>query len=136
MSENKTKQTGTDPKDFLKSIENESMRKDSEMLLEIMGEITNEKPKMWGSSIIGFGKYHYKYESGREGDFFLVGFSPRKQAISLYINGDFDGYDALMADLGKYKKGASCIYIKKLDDVDVPTLKKLVKKSAERLINT
>jgi hypothetical protein len=91
---------------------------------------------MWGSSIIGFGNYHYVYASGREGDYFLTGFSPRKQNLTLYIMAGFDQYDELMKKLGKYKTGKSCLYIKKLEDIDLSTLRELVKQSVEHMAQT
>ena len=96
-----------------------------------MSKVTGEPPKMWGSSIVGFGTYHYRYESGREGDFMEVGFSPRKAALTLYIMSGFDGAPELMEKLGRYKTGKSCLYVKKLDDVHRPTLKKLVQRSVK-----
>ena len=97
----------------------------------MMREITGLKPEMWGPSIIGFGDYHYRYDSGREGDMFLTGFSPRKQSLSLYIMAGFDSYDDLLARLGKHRKGASCLYINKLADVDMDVLRELVRESFE-----
>ncbi len=94
-----------------------------------MKEITGEEPTLWGDSIVGFGRYHYTYESGREGDWFLTGFSPRKQNLTLYIMAGFDDYDDLMNKLGKYKTGKSCLYVKKLQDIDLPILKQLIKQS-------
>ncbi len=91
---------------------------------------------MWGTSIVGFGSYHYKYASGRENEWFLVGFSPRKQNLTLYIMSGFDDYESLLADLGKYKTGKSCLYINKLEDVDLPTLRELVKKSVTHMAET
>jgi hypothetical protein len=102
---------------------------DSFKILEMMKKITKEEPKMWGPSIVGFGNYHYKYESGREGDFFITGFSPRKQNLVLYIMPGFKRYTELMNKLGKYKTGKSCLYIKKLEDVDIKVLKELISKS-------
>ena len=95
----------------------------------MMKTITNNEPKMWGTSIIGFGDYHYEYKSGREGDFFLTGFSPRKQNLTLYINGGFDKYGDLLEKLGKYKTSKACLYIKKLADVDIQVLQEIVTKS-------
>jgi len=91
--------------------------------------ITGEKPKMWGETIVGFGSYHYKYASGREGDWFLTGFSPRKTAMSLYIMPGYGQFDAIMARLGKHKTGRACLYISKLDDVDLAVLEELITKS-------
>jgi hypothetical protein len=131
MSENKTKATTDSVQDFLDKVTPEEKKKDSMQVLKIMGEITKEKPKMWGSAIVGFGDYHYKYESGREGDFFLVGFSPRKAALTLYIMGGFDNYDDLMGKLGKFKTGKSCLYVKSLEDINIDVLKQLIKESVE-----
>ena len=115
--------------DFLKNVENEKWQTDSYAILDLMKEVTGEEPKMWGTSIIGFGSYHYKYESGREGDWFTVGFSPRKQNLSLYIMSGFSEYDALLAKLGKHKTGKSCLYVNKIEDVDQDVLKALIKQS-------
>lgn len=98
-----------------------------------MQEVTGAEPRLWGSSIVGFGDYHYKYESGREGDWFVTGFSPRKQNLTLYIMAGFDNYDQLLSRLGKYKTGKSCLYINKLDDVDLDVLKELVAQSAAHM---
>jgi hypothetical protein len=136
MAESKTQKTEESVEAFLNSVAHEKRRTDSFKVLELMKEVTGKEPKMWGSSIIGFGDYHYKYESGREGDWFLTGFSPRKQSLTLYIMAGFDEYDELMASLGKYKTGKSCLYINKLEDVDLPTLKQLVKKSAAHMAET
>jgi hypothetical protein len=136
MAELKTQKTDDSVEAFLNSVEHEKRRTDSFKVLELMKKVTGAEPKMWGSSIVGFGDYHYKYESGREGDWFLAGFSPRKQNLTLYIMAGFDEYDALMAKLGKYKTGKSCLYINKLEDVDLPTLRQLVKKSTEHMVQT
>jgi uncharacterized protein YdhG (YjbR/CyaY superfamily) len=101
-----------------------------------MQAVTKGPPQMWGSSIVGFGSYHYKYASGREGDWFIVGFSPRKQNLTLYIISGFDQYAALLKKLGKYKTAKSCLYINRLDDIDLPTLKELVKQSVKHMIKT
>lgn len=125
----KTKETTASVPRFLASIEDEQKRKDSRKLLAMMKEVTGEKPKMWGPSIVGFGSYRYRYESGREGDWFLTGFSPRKQALTLYIMSGFSQYEALLRKLGKFKTGKACLYVKKLDDVDWATLRTLVERS-------
>ncbi|MTI21002.1 DUF1801 domain-containing protein [Fulvivirga sp. RKSG066] len=135
MAELKTKINDSSVTDFLNSVEDEGKREDSYRVLEIMKEITGEEPKMWGTSIVGFGSYHYKYESGREGDWFVAGFSPRKQAITLYIMSGFSKYDELMSKLGKYKTGKSCLYIKKLSDVDEEVLKELITTSVNYISN-
>jgi hypothetical protein len=129
MAENKTKATDASVEDFLNSIPDENKRKDAFQVLEIMKNITKEKPTMWGSGMVGFGNYHYKYASGREGDIFLTGFSPRKQDLTIYINGGFEPHKELMEQLGKYKTGKVCLYIKKLEDIKLPVLKKLIKAS-------
>lgn len=126
---NKTSINEGDVMAFLNGLEDEKRKVDSFKTLEIMSNITNEEPKMWGGSIVGFGDYHYKYESGREGDFFKVGFSPRKQNLTLYIMAGFDKFEELMSQLGKYKTGKSCLYIKKIEDVDIDILKELVTES-------
>jgi hypothetical protein len=129
MAELKTKPNSKDVTEFLESVEHEKRRQDSYEILELMKKVTGEEPKMWGDSIIGFGSYHYKYESGREGDWFITGFSPRKQNLSLYIMAGFDDYEELMNKLGKHKTGKSCLYINKLEDVNLEVLEELVKKS-------
>ena len=131
MAENKTQKTGVSAEEFIASVENKRRREDGLTLLEMMREITGLDPEMWGPSIIGFGDYHYKYESGREGDMLLTGFSPRKQSLSLYIMAGFASYDDLLGRLGKHRKGASCLYINKLADVDMEVLRELVRESFE-----
>ena len=131
MAELKTKPNKLSVKKFLDQIEDDQKRKDSYVILEMMKDISKEEPKMWGTSIIGFGDYHYKYASGREGDWFKTGFSPRKQNLTLYIMSAFKEDDDLLKKLGKYKTGKSCLYIKQLEDVDVKVLKKMIKKSVE-----
>ena len=132
MAENKTQKTGASVEEFLNSVENKRRREDGFTVLKMMKEITGLEPEMWGPSIIGFGSYHYKYESGREGDIFLTGFSPRKQSMSLYIMDGFDGCEDLLSKLGKHRKGASCLYINKLADVNMDVLRELVQQSFDR----
>jgi len=127
MAELKTKQTEQSVEKFLNSIADKKKREDCFTVLEMMKQITKMDPKMWGPSIVGFGTYHYKYESGHEGDMCMIGFSPRKQNLTLYILPGFGKYKELMKKLGKYKTGKSCLYINKLEDVDIATLKKLIK---------
>ena len=127
--EPKTKRTKASVAKFLKSIENEKRRADATVVCEEMKKITKCRPEMWGPSIIGFGSYHYVYASGQEGDWPVCGLSPRKQSLTLYIMAGFDGYDELMSNLGKYKTGKSCLYINKLEDVHMPTLRKLIRAS-------
>ena len=133
MAELKTKPTEHSVEEFLDSIENEKKRLDSFAILKLMKDITKVRPKMWGPSIVGFGSYHYKYESGREGDWFLTGFSPRKQNLTLYIMSGFNRYEELMKHLGKYKTGKGCLYINKLEDVDPARLRELVVLSVDYL---
>lgn len=136
MTELKTKRNKGDVEAFLNSVPEEKKRQDSFTILELMKKITGEQPEMWGESIVGFGSYRYKYESGREGDWFMTGFSPRKQNLTLYIMSGFDEYDHLLGKLGKYKTGKSCLYIKKIDDIDQDVLRELVKKSVEHMEET
>ena len=128
MVENKTKPHNASVSAFLKAVENERRRSDALVVNELMTRITGEKPKMWGASIVGFGSYHYEYESGKEGDFFLTGFSPRKASLVLYIMPGYGEMDEYLARLGKHKTGKSCFYINKLDDVDLAVLEKLIEK--------
>ena len=132
---NKTVPTTDSVQSYLDSIEPEQKRQDAIAILEIMREATKLEPVMWGK-IVGFGKYHYKYASGREGDSALTGFAARKQALTLYIMAGFDDYDELKQKLGKFEAGVGCLYIKRLSDVHVPTLKKLIQKSARHMAKT
>jgi Domain of unknown function (DU1801) len=129
MAELKTKRTDESVEKYLKGITDPVKRQDSLTVLKLMAEITGQKPKMWGASIIGFGSYHYKYASGQEGDWPIVGFSLRKQNLTLYVLNGSAGEDELLQKLGKHSTGKSCLYIKRLDDVDMPTLKRLIKRS-------
>ncbi|MCG2785270.1 MAG: DUF1801 domain-containing protein [Anaerolineae bacterium] len=129
MSENKTQKTNASVIDFLNSIPDEKKRQDCLTVFEIMRQVTGLEPKMWGASIVGFGDVHYKYASGREGDWFKVGFSPRKQNLTLYIMDGFPRYQSLLADLGKHKTGVSCLYINKLADIDLDVLKEMIGQS-------
>ncbi len=133
MSDLKTQRNDGDVRAYLESVANQRRREDSLAVLDIMGEITGEAAEMWGSSIVGFGSYRYKYASGREGDWFLTGFAPRKQSLTLYIMPGFEGYEGLMSRLGKYKTGKSCLYINKLDDVNLDVLRELIAESVERM---
>lgn len=133
MTKLKTQKNKASVEDFLNSVTNEKKRKDSFKIMELMREVTGEKPAMWGKSIVGFGSYHYKYASGREGDWFLTGFSPRKQSLTLYIMPGFDRYESLLGNLGKYKTGKSCLYINKLEDVDRTILQEIIKQSVNHL---
>ena len=136
MAEPKTKRTHRSVRQFLKTVEHPGRRKDCEAVIEMMREVTGEEPAMWGDSIVGFGQYHYKYASGREGDWPLTGVSPRKRNLTLYIMAGFDRYDALMSKLGKHTTGSSCLYINKLEDVDPAVLRKLVAESVAHMRKT
>ena len=131
MAELKTKQTTEDVGEFINRFaDSEQKRKDSFELLKLMQDFTGYEPKMWGASIIGFGSYHYKSErSSQEGDWPLIGFSPRKAAISLYVYTGAKEHEHLLADLGKYKMGKACIYVKRLSDINQDVLKKIMKES-------
>jgi hypothetical protein len=133
MSEPKTRPNEQSVGDFLAGVEDEQKRNDCFRLIEIMQKITGEPAVMWGGSIVGFGTYHYKYASGREGDWPLTGFSPRKRNLTLYIMSGFSRYDELMAALGTYKTGKACLYVKSLDDVDHDTLTELIALSVDHM---
>jgi hypothetical protein len=126
MAELKTQKTDGDVDAFLDAIEDEARREDCKTVRALMEEVVGAPATMWGKAIVGFGSYHYTYASGREGDWMEVGFSPRKQNLTLYIMPGFGSYDDLMARLGKFKTGKSCLYIKKLTDVDMDVLRELV----------
>ena len=133
---NKTQLTGKSVAQFLNSIEDDHRRKDCKAIAKIMKEATGYPAKMWGDAIIGFGQYHYKYASGREGDWFLAGFSPRKNNLALYIIAGLTKFEDLVAQLGKFKTGKSCLYINSLDDIDTEILKELVRRSVQSLSKT
>jgi len=135
MSGNKTIPTSQSVDEFIASIPDDQKRKDCIALQQLMIEITEEEPVMWGNSIVGFGEYHYKYDSGREGDMLMTGFSPRSQNISIYIISGFKRYEALMKTLGKHKTGKSCLYVKRLSDIDIDVLKDLIATSYEHTKN-
>ncbi len=136
MAELKTKLNDGDVQGFLNAVTDERQRRDSFALVDLMRKITGDEPKMWGSSIVGFGSYHYKYASGREGDWFVTGFSPRKQNMTLYIMAGFSRYGELLKKLGKHKIGKSCLYIKSLDDIDLETLAEMVEQSVRHVAKT
>ena len=129
MATNKTQPTPIKVSEFIAGIEDSRKRADCKELMKLMREVTGKRATMWGPSIVGFGKYHYKYASGREGDFFLTGFAPRKQALTIYIINGFDAHAELMEKLGKFKTGKSCLYVKSLDAIDRAVLKDLVEAS-------
>lgn len=131
MAELKTKVNDQSVTAFLEANPDEKRRKDCFTILEMMEKATGAEPKMWGDSIVGFGSYHYKYASGQEGDWPITGFSPRKQALTLYLMSGFDGYESILGRLGKYKTGKACLYIKKLEDVDLTVLQELIDQSVQ-----
>lgn len=133
MAEPKTQPTDESVEDFLNAIPDEQKRADAFAVLKLMKQVTRAEPQMWGSSIVGFGRYRLKYASGREGDWPLAAFSPRKQNLTLYIMAGFEGYADLLKKLGKFKTGKACLYVNKLADVDLPTLKELVKQSVKHM---
>jgi len=132
MAQLKTVSTEIDPFDFIERVDDDQKQKDAKELIALMKKITGKPPKMWGPSIIGFGKYRYKYESGREGEICMTGFSPRKPNLVLYLGHVLENKE-LMAKLGKHKTSKSCLYIKKLDDIDRGVLKKLVEWSVKEM---
>lgn len=132
MAEPKTKKTRQNVQEFIAGVD-EKRRADCQTLIDLMRDVTGDEPAMWGPSIVGFGSYHYKYASGREGDWPLTGFSPRKQNLTLYIMSGFDTYDALLGKLGKHSTGKSCLYVKKLEDVDMAMLRELVEQSVAHM---
>lgn len=136
MAELKTQPNDQDVEAFLNGIDDEKKRRASFTVMEIMAKATGDAPRMWGDSIVGFGTYRYKYASGREGEWFLTGFSPRKRNLTLYIMSGFDEYDALLGNLGKHKTGKSCLYINKIKDVDLDVLRDLVERSVQHMIET
>jgi len=129
MSSNKTVKTDKTVENFINGVADEKKRNNSREMISLMKKITGSEPKMWGSSLVGFGQYHYKYDSGREGDFFLTGFSPRKTAFTIYIMPGFERYGELMGKLGPHKTGKSCLYVKNLDVVDLGVLEEIIQDS-------
>ncbi|GIV76871.1 DUF1801 domain-containing protein [Litorilinea aerophila] len=129
----KTRPTDGDVEAYLQAVPDPGKREDCFRLLRLMTEVTGEKPVLWGDSIVGFGRYHYRYASGHEGDWMLTGFAPRKQALTVYIMAGFDQYGDLLARLGKFKTGKSCLYLRRLDDVDLDVLAELVRRSVAHM---
>jgi hypothetical protein len=129
MSQNKTQVISASVIDFLNKIDHPGKKADAYVVLEMMNEISQQPAKMWGETLIGFDSYHYKYESGREGDFFKIGFSPRKQAISIYLMNGSQANTQLLKKLGKYKIGKACLYVNKLADIELDTLPELIQES-------
>jgi len=130
VAEIKTKENAASVEDFIKKVPDEQKRKDSFVILEMMKKASGEKPKMWGASLIGFGKKRYKSpSSGREVDWFLIGFSPRKQNLSIYMGLDVKKHAASLKALGKHKTGVGCLYVNKLEDIDIKVLEKMIKET-------
>ncbi len=136
MAELKTTLTDKNPVDFLNTLADEKKRQDSFTILHLMEEVTGYPAQMWGDNIVGFGKYRYRYASGRTGEWPLAAFSPRKQNLTLYIMAGFEQYAALMKQLGKHKTGKSCLYINKIEDIDLNVLRDLVRACAAHMIAT
>jgi hypothetical protein len=133
LAELKTKPNDQSVEGFLNRVPDEKKRQDSFAILDLMKQVTGEEPIMWGDSIVGFGRYHYKYASGREADWFITGFSPRKQNLTLYLMSGFDEYDQLLNKLGKHSTGKSCLYVKRLENIDLDILKELIEKSVAHM---
>jgi Domain of unknown function (DU1801) len=133
MAENKTKPTDASVQQYLSAIENETRRRDCQALAQLMTKVTEQQPKMWGTSIVGFGSYHYRYASGREGDSCLIGFSSRKSDITIYLSTSFPEQQELLAQLGKHKVGKACLYLRTLAHVDLQVLEQLMISSVEAL---
>jgi len=131
VAENKTKPTGVSVDTFLQSVPDEKKRQDSYAVLELMRSITGMEPVMWGSAIVGFGRYHYRYPTGHEGDSPLLSFSPRKDSLTLYLMPGVERYAPLLEKLGKYKTGKGCLYIRRLEDVDQAVLRELLARTVE-----
>jgi len=129
VAELKTKPTSVTARSFIKALTDEGRRADCEVLLALMKKLTGKKATMWGKAIVGFGSYHYRYKSGREGDWFVTGFSPRKRDLTIYIMPGFGNYPEIMARLGNYRLGKSCLYVKRLDDIDRGALGDLIQGS-------
>jgi hypothetical protein len=132
QAELKTQKNEGDVQAFLAELEDEQKRQDSQAIVALMQAVSGLEPRMWGESIVGFGDYHYKYATGREGDTFQVGFSPRKQNLTIYLTYGFEQQTALMEKLGKYKTGKACLYVRRLADVDLDVLRELVRHSVEK----
>jgi hypothetical protein len=131
MADNKTRPTRASVTAFMAAIEDRKMRADAKQVAAMMRRATGKRARMWGPSIVGYGSYHYRYASGREGDYMITGFSPRRQALTIYIMPGFDRFQGLMSKLGKYTTGKSCLYIKRLADVDETVLERLIDESVK-----
>jgi hypothetical protein len=133
MAELKTKPTSVDVLQFIDGVQDEKRRADCLTLVSLMREILKEEPVMWGPAIVGFGRYHYKYDSGREGEWMVAGFSPRKSDLTLYLMSAFEGKEELLAKLGKHKTGKSCLYVRRLADIDATVLRELISRSVAEM---
>jgi hypothetical protein len=133
MADLKTARHDGDVEAFIASVEDETKREDCRMLVDVMSKATGSPPLMWGTAIVGFGSYRYRYASGRENEWFKVGFSPRKQSLTLYIMDGFDEYESVLGRLGKHSTGKSCLYVKRLSDVDMKVLIELVERSVRHM---
>ena len=133
MADNKTKPSRQSVTEFINAIEDPDRRRDVRKVSAIMRKATGSRARMWGSNIVGFGEYHYRYDSGREGDFMITGYSPRKQALTLYIMPGFESFEPLLKKLGKYKTGKSCLYVKRLSDIDEKVLEQIIVASVKKM---
>lgn len=134
MAELKTKSNDDSVVEFIEKVPDETKKKDCHYLLQLMETTTGAKPKLWSGGMVGFGDWHYKYESGREGDWFIMGFAPRKQNLTIYLMDGFGKYDEILARLGKHKTGKSCLYVKRLEDIDLKVLAQLVRSSFDYFV--
>jgi flagellar biosynthesis regulator FlbT len=135
MAENKTKETKASVEKFINSVKDKNIRADCNAIIKIMRSVTKKEPKMWGKSIVGFGSYHYKYASGREGNMCITGFSPRKQNLTVYLMPGFEKQTETLKKLGKYKTSKACLYFKSLKDIDVKILKEMIAHSVKEIKN-
>ena len=133
MSDLKTRPTGASVTAFVIGVADVARRHDCREVMRMMREATGKRPRMWGSHIVGFGAYHYRYASGREGDWFITGLSPRKRDLTLYVMPDLDGHEDLLAALGRHRRGACCLYLKRLDDIDRDVLRELLAHAVARV---
>lgn len=136
MAQLKTQPNDASVEDFLVSVADEKRREDCRAVMAIMEDVTGEKPVMWGDSIVGYGLYRYRYKSGREGEWFVAGLSPRKQALTIYVMAGFKRFDDLLASLGRHTTGRSCLYVKKLEDIDLGVLRTLITESVAHVSST
>lgn len=129
----KTVETNASVNDFIDNIDNASRQRDSRRMKKIMYRLTRKRARMWGDSLVGFGRYQYRYASGHEGEFFVTGFSPRKQAFTIYIMPGYSNYNQLLKKLGRHKKGKSCLHLRSLDDVDMDILEEIIRQSVQEM---